>query len=98
MTQKRCRRPSDDTQEDTEAGRYNIEEAKRLQSEPAQRKRDQEIECHFLAFTWEESLKSWSYTLLLSVSVSHTHRNTNISGRTVVIDLVGAMASFRALV
>ncbi|XP_034148664.1 leucine-rich repeat-containing protein 27 isoform X1 [Esox lucius] len=55
MMQERHRRPGGNAQEETDAARREIEEAKGLQSELAQIKRDQDIEYRFLAFTGENS-------------------------------------------
>ncbi|KAM9395114.1 leucine-rich repeat-containing protein 27-like isoform 3-T3 [Salvelinus alpinus] len=55
MIQERRRRPSGTAQEETEAARQDMEEAKRLQSELAERKQESDIEYRFIAFTGENS-------------------------------------------
>ncbi|XP_041722188.1 leucine-rich repeat-containing protein 27 isoform X3 [Coregonus clupeaformis] len=55
MVQERRRRPSGTAQEETEAARQDMEEAKRLQSELAKRKQERDIEYRFIAFTGENS-------------------------------------------
>ncbi|XP_014009641.2 leucine-rich repeat-containing protein 27 isoform X3 [Salmo salar] len=55
MIQERRRRPSGTAQEETEAARQDMEEAKRLQSQLAERKHESDIEYRFIAFTGENS-------------------------------------------
>ncbi|XP_029608969.1 leucine-rich repeat-containing protein 27 isoform X4 [Salmo trutta] len=55
MIQERRRRPSGTAQEETEAARQDMEEAKRLQSQLAERKHVSDIEYRFIAFTGENS-------------------------------------------